>query len=188
MAKLNSKERSRVETLFEWPKNVRTTGFGLLHDRVWFPTNKSDYDLMDPEKSFKLFNDRWYELYLDRRMLWFKFGIRIHTFHMGDDDAAVHDHPWWFITIPFRSYTETVENVHTVDGKLTWTRNSRKVRAFLPHFRPSHHRHFVHEPGRPFCTIILTGRLRRNWGFWTSYKNFVPHREWATYDRPRRVP
>jgi len=196
MAKLSQKIRSHVETISDWPRGTRKRGIGFLHDRVWFPTDKSDYELLDPEKTFKLFDNKWHELYLDRRMFWFKFGIRIHTFHIGDDDAAVHDHPWWFITFPLRSYTETYEERipapfpwydwrrrRPAKHPMYWVRRLRVVRAFRFHFRSAKHRHFVHEPFRPFRTIIFTGRLKNNWGFWPESDTFIPHREWSTYNR-----
>ena len=46
------------------------------------------------------------EAYLERWIIWCGFTLRLHKFHKGDDDRAFHDHPWWFITLPLRSYTE----------------------------------------------------------------------------------
>ena len=177
MAQLSGKRKSWVNRVKEIPRRARDIGFGYVHGQVWFPSGEvSYYDRLDPEKNYRLFEDKWYELYLDRVMLWFGWTLRIHTFYCGDDDSAAHDHPWWFITIPFRSYWETVVSK---DGR----RNSRRVQAFLPHFRRSSHTHFVHQPDRPFKTIILTGRVKRNWGFWPEPDIFVPHRDWTNYNR-----
>jgi len=44
--------------------------------------------------------------YLERWIIWLGFTIRLHKFHKGDDDRAFHDHPWWFITMPFSAYLE----------------------------------------------------------------------------------
>jgi len=183
VARLSSSKRSHVERVWQWPPNVRKTGFGILHDRLWFPAEEPDEGFVHTEEPRgKWFDGGYYRLYMDRKMVWFKWGIRLHTFYQGDDDAAVHDHPWWFITIPFKSYIETVERVTTDrHGKKHWTKNSRKVRAFLPQFRSARHRHFVHGEGMPVKTLILTGSVRRNWGFWPTWKRFVPHREWTNY-------
>ena len=102
----------------------------------------------------------------------------------------------WFITIPFTTYYETVEEQipspfpwydwrqrRPGDHPTYWRRRIRKVRAFLPHFRRATHRHFVLKPANTFRTIILTGPLKRDWGFWPKDNAFIPHREWATYDR-----
>lgn len=181
MALLSETSRSHVETLADWPRGTYDRKVGFMHDQVWFPVSGNEYmeERPSPEYMVKhsIAGNKYYRLYLDRRMLWCKwFHIRLHTFYQGDDDSAPHDHPWWFITIPFTTYKETV---FTPDGRA----NTRKVRAFMPHFRRATHRHFVLEPEKPFRTIILTGTLKRDWGFWPNEHSFIPHRDWATYDR-----
>ena len=201
MARLSEKSRSHVETVSDWPKGTYKRKFGYLHDQVWFPVSGNEYmqERPSPEYMVKhtIAGNTYYRLYLDRRMFWFKwFHIRLHTFYQGDDDSAVHDHPWWFITIPFTTYYETVEEQipspfpwydwrqrRPGDHPTYWRRRIRRVRAFLPHFRRATHRHFVLKPEKPFHTIILTGPLKRDWGFWPKDNAFIPHREWATYDR-----
>lgn len=186
--KLSTSRKSYVHLVSDWPKGTYKRRWGYIHDQVWFPVEKTDHELLDPEKTFKVFDykrdfrwDRqWHQLYLDRRMLWLgPINFRFHTFHQGDDEAAPHDHPWWFITFPFRSYTETVM---TEDGRM----NSRVVRGWRFHYRPAKHRHFVHEPRRPFSTLIMTGRLKHNWSFWPDAETCIPHREWTNYNRTER--
>lgn len=180
MAQLSANRKSYVHQVSDWPRGTYRRKWGFLHDQVWFPVaDLSTVSVMNkhPDTPIERFNGKLYDLYLDRRMLWTPwFHIRLHKFYQGDDDAAPHDHPWWFITIPFSSYTETV---FTSDGRA----NTRKVRAFIPHFRRGTHRHFVHHPREPFRTLILTGRLKRNWGFWPRPDKFIPHREWSNYNR-----
>ncbi len=120
--------------------------------------------------------------YLERWICYLgSFTLRLHKFYRGDDDRAPHDHPWWFITLPTRSYWEKVmdENGETF---------KRKVKAWRLHFRPAKFRHvvlgtsvfanwFIHTP-RPFYTFVLSGRRTRTWGFWPSADQFIPYLEW----------
>ena len=116
-------------------------------------------------------------------MLWTPLGtLRVHTFYRGDDDGAPHDHPWWFVTFPLRSYVETVQT--GLAPSILY--NSRVVRAWRFHFRSAYHRHFVHEPDRPVRTVILTGRPKNNWSFYPRGRR-VLHREWTNYNREEEV-
>ena len=137
------KDRHRVvfqEYIFSlgrWP-------FGWTHDLVF------DYE----------------EAYLERWIIWCGFTLRLHKFHKGDDDRAFHDHPWWFITLPLRSYTEL-----TPLGQ-------HRVHAWRPHFRSSRHQHIVQlEKQQPVWTLIITGLKSHEWGFWENGE-FIHHEQW----------
>lgn len=133
----------------KWVKQIGRHRFGYTHDLV--------YEDGQP--------------YLQRRILWFGFTLRIHTFHKGDDDRAFHDHPWWFITVPLKPYLEITPG----GGEST-------LRRYWPHFRSAQHRHIVRliEPG-PVRTIILTGPKSKEWGFWDQ-EQFIHHSEWLGTD------
>ena len=106
--------------------------------------------------------------YLERWIIWLGFTIRLHKFHKGDDDRAFHDHPWWFITMPFSAY---LERTPKSDGLV-------EVKAWRPHFRCAKHRHIVHLiGGKPVWTFIITGSKNSEWGFWEGDK-FTPHEAW----------
>jgi hypothetical protein len=134
--------------------------------------------------------------YLDRYILYFGGGtLRLHKFWRGDDPAAPHDHPWWFITIPFVSYVETVEEPEGYDlfCGVVWPayRHERLVRAFRIHRRPARYRHIVRGRAdgsmKPFWTLVITGNRSNGWGFWPTPGRFVPWREWhATTEWYRR--
>ena len=105
--------------------------------------------------------------YLERWILWFGFILRIHCFHKGDDDRAYHDHPWWFVTLPFSAYEER-----------TPERGATRLAPFIPRFRPARHRHIVRLVGdKPVWTLILTGPKSKEWGFWQDTQ-FTHHSEW----------
>lgn len=107
------------------------------------------------------------EPYLERWIIWFGYTLRLHKFHKGDDDRAFHDHPWWFITFPLRSYLEL-----TPQG-------TRIVSRLRPHLRRAKHRHIVQLiAGRPVRTFIIIGRKSKEWGFWDE-DNFIHHEQWS---------
>lgn len=149
---------------------------------------------------------KWLRLYMDRKMLWGprwmrSWRIRLHHFFSGDDDSAPHDHPWAFVTFPLSDYTETVELDDDAErsvipsevqgsayvqcsDKSYALRIVRKVRRWRFHFRPALHRHYVHEPRRPFRTIVFACAYpERVWGFWPEPDVFVKYTDWTEYTR-----
>lgn len=111
--------------------------------------------------------------YLERWIAYgFGLSFRIHKFYRGDDDRAPHDHPWWFVTFPLRTYEEVVAERSVLIHKT--------VRAWRPHFRPATYRHIVKMPpgAAPFYTIVISGQRSRSWGFWPSDKTFVYYKDW----------
>lgn len=100
------------------------------------------------------------------------FRIYLHHFCRSDDDRALHDHPWWFVSLMiWGRYTE----VYEYNGVRIAQRRSAPSMVF----RPATHRHRVFlntgSDGRPrpCWTIIITGRKVREWGFWCP-QGFVP--------------
>lgn len=92
--------------------------------------------------------------------------IRLHHWLGPDDDRAVHDHPWWFITWVIKGwYLDCRE------------KGARVLQAGEIAYRPALHRHTV-VPSREGCwTLVLTGPVRRSWGFWPDGK-FVKANKW----------
>ncbi len=107
--------------------------------------------------------------YLERWILWFGGSLRLHRFFASDEDRAAHDHPWWFVTIPFSAYAEFVQ---AGIGE-----RKRLVRPFRPHFRSARFRHRVDLLSYPTWTLVLTGPKSREWGFWTQ-GTFVHSDDW----------
>ena len=108
--------------------------------------------------------------YLERWILWCGITLRLHRFLTSDEDRAVHDHPWWFITVPFTSYHEYVER--------NGMEIRRQVAAWRPHFRGSRFRHRVEIDRTPSWTLVLTGIKNNEWGFWQE-SQFVHNRDWT---------
>lgn len=106
---------------------------------------------------------RWYVIPRNRL-----FNIYLHKFCRDDDDRALHDHPWWFLSFMlYGQYTEHAPLGSTI----------RKVFSFA--FRKATARHRIELPksvdGKPIpCwTLVITGPKKRVWGFWCP-KGFVP--------------
>lgn len=102
--------------------------------------------------------------------------VYLHKFLRDDDDRALHDHPWTFLSIMIRGrYFE-----HTEAG----TVERRAPSAALRH---AEHRHRVELPKTlrgdpvPCWTIVITGRKWRTWGFWCP-RGFVPWHEFVAPD------
>lgn len=107
--------------------------------------------------------------------------VYLHKFLRDDEDRALHDHPWWFVSVMLRGcYTEII--AHDDDG------NGRGfVRSALSvAFRRATHRHRVvlardaNQKPVPCWTLVITGRKRRVWGFWCQ-QGFV---KWTDFVAP----
>jgi hypothetical protein len=97
--------------------------------------------------------------------------VYIHHFMRSDDDRALHDHPWWFVSILLRgSYLE-----HGPGG-------ARVRRAPSIAFRPLDTRHRIELLRQPVWTLFITGPRVRGWGFWCEDR-FVPWRDFDGCDR-----
>lgn len=122
---------------------------------------------------------RWYLIPRNHHI-----NVYLHKFLRDDIDEALHDHPWWFVSIILRG--GYIEYGETEDGKLTvkcrtaitdwrspwWHRSvayrlaTHRHRIALPHTR---------DGGREPCwTVIITGRNSRTWGFWCKPERFIP--------------
>lgn len=146
---------------------------------------------------------RWYVI--PRNPL---FNVYLHKFLRSDDDRALHDHPWWFVSLILKGgYTEVTENGRTARSGLIGGRYKGWDRTIA--FRTAMFRHRVElwpemrhmqfsdgtfsklktQVGvRPCWTLIITGRRSRTWGFWCKQRQpflqrrvgdrFVPWQQW----------
>jgi hypothetical protein len=142
----------------------------------WF-TGKPHFYIGGETRPYLL---RWFVL---PRNPW--LNIYLHKFLRDDDDRALHDHPWWFVSLMlWGCYRETRQR--TLIGK-GWESPyvESRVRGFGSIvYRPATTRHKValkkDETGSPIpCwTLVITGPKHRTWGFWCP-KGFVPWHEFV---------
>jgi hypothetical protein len=95
--------------------------------------------------------------------------IYLHQFLRSDDDRALHDHPWWNVSILLRgAYLEHTEEAPPV------LRRAGQIAA-----RPADRAHRVELIERlPVWTLFVTGPKRREWGFlcprgWRHWRDFT---------------
>jgi hypothetical protein len=128
-------------------------------------SGKPHYVIGGQERPYLL---RWFLIPRNHRL-----NIYLHKFMRDDDDRALHDHPWWFVSVMlWGRYKEFV--VSALGGQQRLDRRTGSAA-----FRPAVHRHrvelFKDEQGQPqpCWTLVITGRKSRTWGFWCN-KGFVP--------------
>ena len=108
---------------------------------------------------------RWFVIPRNHRL-----NVYVHKFLRDDDDRALHDHPWWFVSVMLRGrYLEVTKT------------GTRMRRAPSIAFRPATWTHRVALiDGQPCWTLIVTGRNARHWGFHCP-KGWVP---WEKFTAP----
>ncbi len=143
----------------------------------WLTTllsRKPHFVIGEPENPYML---RWY---LIPRNPW--LNLYLHEFLRDDDDRALHDHPWWFVSIMLKGmYNEIRENGHR--GQV---RGAPSIA-----YRRATDRHRVVLETRdgkvvPCWTIVITGPKVRDWGFWCP-KGFVVWHEFCARDNEGSV-
>ena len=99
--------------------------------------------------------------------------VYLHHFLRSDDDRALHDHPWWNVSILLRGeYTE-----HTIDAGGIHRRVLRKAGQMKARGARAAHRIELH--AGPCWTLFVTGPRIREWGFhcakagWRHWKEFT---------------
>lgn len=99
------------------------------------------------------------------------FAVFLHLFFRSDEDRALHDHPWPFITfILWRGYIEHQQTKSKVIIKRRW--------PLTVHARKATHRHRVElVNGKPAWTIVVRFKEWREWGFWEK-TGFVQWNKW----------
>ena len=99
--------------------------------------------------------------YLERWMLDLRlFSIRIHHFRSNDDDRALHDHPWSFLTFILKGGYTDVSDI-----------GDKHLKRFSFNYRHATHKHTVEVDPGGVWTLCLTGPKHRNWGFWVPKKD-----------------
>ncbi len=129
---------------------------------------------------------RWYIIPRNRWL-----NIYLHKFLRDDEDRALHDHPWWFLSLMIRGryleWTPCTDDDHPLATNVGVMRYAPSLA-----FRRATHTHRIELPKdkagniRPTWTLVLTGRRVREWGFhcpqgWRHWREFLsPKDEGAT--------
>lgn len=122
----------------------------------WFPIP----DAQEPDKTYLL------RLRVIQCPL---FSVFLHYVFLPDRDRDPHDHPWSFFSFICKGgYVEEVfEHVETEKpyfksiGTLSWPR-------FSWHRMPWYKAHTIRTILPGTVTLVITGRRKRDWGFWTE--------------------
>jgi hypothetical protein len=121
--------------------------------------------------------------------------IVLHQFIRGDDDGALHNHPYDFTTtILHGGYDEVVGDLRIFlpDGKQMpdgleilgpfekdWATIPRRVGDQVR--KRSHEIHMATNPLPDTWTLVQTGPRVRDWGFYPPGKPFVPWRQFVQH-------
>lgn len=103
---------------------------------------------------------RWWVIPRNRR-----FNIYLHNIMRSDDDRALHDHPWWNVSILLRGGYREITPTDT---------KTRGVGSIVLRRATSAHRL---EVDRPCWSLFITGPNVRTWGFlcpngWVPWQQF----------------
>lgn len=97
---------------------------------------------------------RWYVIPRNRF-----FNIYFHFFMRSDDDRALHDHPWWNVSLLLEgSYLEHTIEAGGVHKKTRFEAGDLK-------FRAATYAHRIELDNGPVATLFITGPVIREWGF-----------------------
>lgn len=115
------------------------------------------------------------------------FNVYAHMLLRDDDDRALHDHPWPWVSIILQGrYAEHSIRAGGIHVRRVYEAGS--IRAHLPWY--AHRLEMLTQPGENACvTLFITGPRVRTWGFhcpkgWVSFKRFTdPETNGATVGR-----
>lgn len=96
-----------------------------------------------------------------RRKWW--FNLFIHQMLRSDDDRALHDHPWWSLSLVLTPHLGEVYQWNPPDGN-AWFRRFKPGQLVLRSSRFAHRLTVTY--GCHAYTLFLVGPNVRQWGFW----------------------
>lgn len=138
------------------------------------PRRRPDFIIGSAENPYML---RWW---LIPRNGW--FNVYLHQIRRDDDDRALHDHPWWNVSIVLRgAYREITPKGRFMRraGSIVFRRATAAHRLELP----------VDGGGIRYCwTLFITGPRVRKWGFlcpkgWVPWDAFVDENDHGNVGR-----
>jgi len=161
--------------------------FALLVLRICYKGRRQpDFIIGGADNPYML---RWW--ILPRNMY---FNIYLHKIIRDDTDLALHDHPWWNISVLLRgAYREILPDFcdYNADYGVRSLRSPYTLLASLPTcakirrpgnvvFRRAACAHRLEVVRGPVWSLFITGRVRRRWGFhcprgWKYWKDVLDH-------------
>lgn len=136
---------------------------------------KPDFIIGGSAKPYML---RWWIIPRNR---W--FNIYLHKILRDDDDRALHDHPWWNVSILLRgAYREVMPDLshcptpYTRIADLPTRVKLRRAGSIV--FRRATSSHRLEVAKGPVWSLFITGPVIRDWGFhcpkvWRYWRDFV---------------
>lgn len=115
------------------------------------------------------------------------FNIYLHNIVRDDDDRALHDHPWWNLSIVLKGgYAEVTPYFNPLYPDLALDvfhppnlrRKWRGPGSVVLRKATDAHRLLI-DKEQPCWSLFITGRSVRTWGFWCP-KGFVPWRDFVS--------
>lgn len=100
------------------------------------------------------------------------FNVYLHHFLRSDDDRALHDHPWWNVSVLLAGrYRE-----HTIEAGGIHRRTERAAGEMKARLASAAHRIELFDG--PCWTLFITGPRIRTWGFhcpkgWVDWRIFT---------------
>lgn len=154
---------------------INNSTMNILKKIISVLWRKPDIILNKPDGSVYL--RRWWVIPRNR----FGFNVYLHHFLSSDEDRALHDHPWWNISVLLSgSYLE-----HMPDNVDEWIQNKsrkeivKKRYPFIPIYRNEKSIHKIELiDNKPIWTLFITGPVVREWGFycpsfWRHHNDFL---------------
>jgi hypothetical protein len=126
----------------------------------------------------------WERTWLDRLIGRF-VAVRIHRIISSDDVRALHDHPWWFVTVIMRGgYLEVLPEDQGQPASCDRYYNRkiwRRPGSVVFHRGTDRHRLEI-RPGSECWTFFIMGPVWRDWGFhthhgWVYWRDYL--KSWA---------
>jgi hypothetical protein len=108
------------------------------------------------------------------------FNIYLHHFMRSDDDRALHDHPWWNLSVLLRGrYIEHTISAGGINQKVERCAGQMK-------FRGAKTAHRIELVDGPCWTLFITGPRLRDWGFHCRL-GWVPWQQFTKPENPGEV-
>lgn len=92
------------------------------------------------------------------------FNIYLHHMQRSDDDRALHDHPWWNLSVILKGGYR--EHMPLPNGQ-TFYKIRRPGQLVFRRPEAAHRIELI--DGEPSWSLFITGPRVRQWGFWCSW-------------------